>query len=224
MIILECEQRSPEWFRSRLGLPTASSFDKILTPGGKPSTQADAYAHILLAEWLTGEQGGMEGNQWMARGTEMEPEARGYYEILADAAVMEVGLCLADCRRYGCSPDGLVGDEGLLEIKCPAPHTHVQYLLDGGVPSKYIPQIQGQLLVTGRAWCDFLSYSPLMPSVRIRVERDEKYISTLNGALEKFAESLEGKRQRLIDQGVTPIAYEVPDEALTTETAETRVE
>lgn len=181
MRIVVAEQRSPEWFAARLGVPSASQFGKIITPTGKRSTQADGYLNRLVAEILTGKSDQQEPNEAMARGTELEPEARSYYELIG-GTVEEVGFCLHE-DGFGCSPDGLVGSQGLLEIKCPLPHTHVEYLRENALPGLYVPQVQGQLLVTGREWCDFLSYHPDMKPLLIRVERDEKFIKTLHEAL-----------------------------------------
>jgi putative phage-type endonuclease len=181
MRILNHEQRSPEWFQARLGVPSASAFGRVITPGGKPSTQADGYLNKLVAEILTGKSEYQEVNEAMQRGTDLEPEARQYYELIA-GPVQEVGFCIHD-DGFGCSPDGFVGEDGLLEIKCPLAHTHVEYLIDDAIPGIYIPQVQGQLLVTGRKWCDFLSYHPDMKPLLVRVERDEKFIATLHKLL-----------------------------------------
>lgn len=197
MIVVECCQGTPEWHQARLGIPTASCFDKILTPTGKPSAQAEAYAHTLLAEILTGEAQGWGGNGWTDRGKELEGEAREYYEFATGQPVEQVGFCLRDDRRVGCSPDGLVGDSGLIEIKCPAPHTHVKYLLDGKAPTDYLAQIQGELYVTGREWCDFLSYHPEMPKLLVRVERNPAYQRLLEEELGKFMEALTKKAGKL---------------------------
>lgn len=206
MIVHDLEQRSPEWFALRLGKPTASAFDKLITPTGKPSSQAEAYANFLLAEWITGQPGGMEPNQWMQRGTDTEPEARAYYELEAGAQCREVGFITTDCERIGCSPDALVDSNGMLEIKVPAPHTHVEYLLSGSLPPKYKPQVQGQLYVAERDWCDFLSYHADMPPVLVRVARDEAFIKELARILDDFCDRLERKRQTLIQRGIQPTA------------------
>jgi putative phage-type endonuclease len=188
MRVIVAEQRSPEWYAARLGVPSASQFGKIITPTGKRSTQADGYLNKLVAEILTGKSDQQEPNEAMTRGTELEPEARSYYELIG-GQVEEVGFCLHD-DGFGCSPDGLVGDTGLLEIKCPLAHTHVEYLRENALPGLYAPQVQGQLLVTGREWCDFLSYHPDMRPLLIRVERDEKFISILHDALREMVEQI----------------------------------
>ena len=199
MRIIDCEQGTEEWLKCRLGVPTSSNFKKILTPTGLESKQAEGYMNLLLAEIITGEVDGMEPNGWMQRGTETEPVARSWYEMAHNVDVKQVGFVMAD--GYGASPDGLVGDDGLVEIKVPAPQNQVANLLSGRMPSEYIPQIQGQMLVCEREWCDFLSYNPGMPPLLLRIERDEKYIAALSARLEWFTEQLELKRQRLIELG-----------------------
>lgn len=202
MKIIDCQQGTPEWFSARLGLPTASEFDKILTPTGKPSTQWEAYANRLLAEMLVGKPvDSFEGNGWTERGNELEPEAAKFYEFTNEIETLTVGFVTNDEGTYGCSPDRLVGNDGLLELKCPAPHTHIQYLLDKKIDQKYYPQVQGQLLVTGRAWVDLVSYHPEMPPVVIRVPRDETFIMALDDALKDFTHKLQAKRKRMVELG-----------------------
>ena len=184
---IECEQGSVEWLNARLGVPSASMFAKIVTTKGAWSTQADGYINQLIAEDLTGEPTPFYQNEHMARGTELEPEARSAYEFLNDVVVEQVGFCLHDTMRAGCSPDGLVGDEGEggLEIKCPSGAVHVSYLRDGKLPSKYYQQVMGCLWITGRKWWDFMSYHPDMKPLIVRVERDEEYITALEAHVSK---------------------------------------
>jgi putative phage-type endonuclease len=205
-VLVEVEQRSDEWLKLRCGVATASCFDKIITPAtGKASASAVAYRRELLAEWLTGQPVSIKESGWMQRGTEMEPEARAFYEFEADAEVVETGITFLDERRLiGCSPDGLVGSDGLVEIKCPAPHTHVGYLLDGRLPTAYIPQVQGALWVTGRQWCDFVSYSDTMESLIVRVNRDESYIAKMATLIEAFVKVMLEERQILLSRGIRP--------------------
>lgn len=200
MQILDLEQNSPEWYAARLGVATASSFSKILTPTGKESTSADAYANELLAEMVVGGAvEGWEGNQWSERGNNLEAQAAEAYSFIMDTETNEVGFCLNDDNKVGCSPDRLVGGDGLLEIKCPKASTHIAYLLKNTMVTTYIPQVQGQLYVTGRKWCDFMSYYPEMPPLIIRVERDEEYITKLAGALGRFQALMQKKKDRLIE-------------------------
>lgn len=195
MIILDVEQGSEAWFQARAGVPTASAFKRILTGTGKPTSASvrDTYMYELIAEWM-GAQVESFQSEWMARGTELEPQARAYYEFMVDADVVEVGTVFKDARReYSCSPDGLVDDDGGLEIKCPKASTHIKYLLGGKLPTEYVPQVQGSMLVTGRKWWDFLSFHPDLDPFLIRVERDEDYISALETELTKFIQKRDEK-------------------------------
>lgn len=201
MIISPHEQGTDEWLQERLGVVTGSNFSCIITPGGKATTgtKADTYMKTLLAEWYVGKPvDTFDPTQWMQRGTELEPEARAYYEMLKEVDVEQVGLCFKDeLRRVGASPDGLVGDNGLLEVKCPKASTMVSYMLDGGLPSTYKPQVQGQLWVTEREYCDFLAYHPDFKPFMVRVERDERYIKSLSELVEVFVEEMLEKRKQL---------------------------
>lgn len=179
MRIIDCEQGSQEWLSARLGVPSASQFSKIVTGKGGKSTQVEAYINQLVAEELTGETTFVYVNEHMKRGTELEPDARELYEALTGQTVQEVGFCLHDTVNAGCSPDGLVGEDGGLEIKCPAPATHVEWVKAGVVPSKHLQQIMGCLWITGRSWWDFMSYHQTMKPLIVRVERDEEYIEAL---------------------------------------------
>lgn len=202
MQLIDCEQGSIEWLQARIGIPTASGFEKIITPTGKASTQAEAYSEKLLAEYILGYPvETFYGNAHTDRGKELEPQAVKFYEVQKDVDTRPVGFCTDDARTMGASPDRLVGEDGLLEIKCPAPQTHVHYLLTGEIDKGYWPQVQGQLLVTGRKWVDWLSYHPEMPPVIIRVERDEEYLATMEKLLKEFTEKLEKKRLTLINKG-----------------------
>lgn len=191
MRCIDCEQGSDEWIAARLGIPSASMYGKIITTQGKWSTQADTYINQLVAEKLTGEQTPFYQNEHMARGTELEPDARKMYEFIKDVEVQEVGFCLHDTLEAGASPDGLIGEDGGLEIKCPAPATHVEYLRGGKLPSKYKQQVMGCLWITGREWWDFMSYHPSMKPLIVRVERDEDYIAELEACVSKAVELIE---------------------------------
>jgi len=198
MITLDCEQGTEDWFAGRRGIPTASNFSKIITGTGKASTSADTYMNELLAEWLADKSYSIEQSEWMARGNELEAEARAWYAMNADLEVSEVGLCYLDDKRLiGASPDGLCGDEGQLEIKCPKHSTHIGYLLKGKLPSAYKQQVQGQLWITGRQWCDFISYHPDFDPMLIRIERDEAFITELSAQVSKFVTKMLGLRSTL---------------------------
>ena len=191
MRIDQNEQGSPEWLAARLGIPSASMFAKLVTTKGIWSASADAYINQLVAERLTGEREEVFQSHHMLRGTELEPDARDLYSLISDAEVTEVGFCLHDTLSAGCSPDGLIGDDGGLEIKCPAPSTHVEYLRGEVLPSKYKQQVMGCLWITGREWWDFVSYHPTMKPLIVRVERDEEYIAALEKCVTKAVNLIE---------------------------------
>lgn len=191
---LDVVQGSKEWFQARLGIPTASEFDKILTPGKLTlSSQADKYLNRLLAEWALQTQFlEMETKSWaMDRGIELEQEADDYYAFATNLGPRPCGFCLTDDGLVGCSPDRLVADDGLIEIKCPLPPTHMGYLRAGTLPDAYRLQVQGELFVTGRAWADFLSYCPQLPPLLIRIEPDPRVHAALGEALGQFCHELE---------------------------------
>lgn len=187
MKIIECEQYSTLWWAARRGLPTASSMDRIFTPKtAKLSKSIDEYAAELVADkFAPVNDDAQMMTKAMMHGLECEPEARSWYEFNADVDVRQVGFCLSDCGRFGCSPDGLVGEDGGLELKCPQPKTQVSYLIDGGLPDEYRVQVHGSLIVTGRAWWDFVSYARGLPPLRVRVVPDG-YTELLRAALEAF--------------------------------------
>lgn len=198
MRVYDFEQGTPEWLNSRLGCPSGSGFDKLITATGKPSTQAEGYINQLIAELLTGETTYVKKTEWMERGNELEPRARDYYELATGNTVVETGFCKHDKLECGVSPDGIVGDHGLIEIKCPSPSVHVAYLRAGVLPTKYKQQVQGQMwLIDDREWCDFLSYHPSMPALLVRVERDDDYIKLLQAEVEKACETIQTQYQKL---------------------------
>jgi len=175
MRIINCEQRSEEWDRWR-ARPTASEFGKFVTPAkGEYSAQAPAYAAKIVAKRL-GVYTEPPPTYWMEWGTENEPNAKHAYTLQTGRTVQNVGFILPDrTDAYGGSPDGLVGDDGLIEVKCPAPETLISYHAAGEVPVQYKPQIQALLLISGRAWLDFFVFHPELTPFLLRVEPDEKY-------------------------------------------------
>jgi hypothetical protein len=203
MKMFDMPQGSQEWWAIRRGIPTASEFDKIITPAKcQVSAQARNYICKLIADLAAlypPENVESWTNHAMRHGIDCEPEARRWYEFDRGVQVAQVGFCITDDGRFGCSPDGLVGEDGLLELKCPQLHTHADYLLDGGLPTEYKCQVHGQLVVTGRKWVDFLSYSPGLDPLLIRVEPDE-FTAKLASALEVFWQQYQEALQKL---GVT---------------------
>lgn len=199
MKIIPCKQGTPEWMAARIGIPTASSFDRIITKTGKPSASADRYLAKLVAEWYLGCSLDDYVSQFMERGTEMEASAVRFYEFATGVDTQEVGFIVRDDGRCGASPDRLVGDNGLLEIKCPSPEVHMTYVL-GGLSDEYKVQQQGQLWVAEREWCDLLSFHPVLPRATVRVFRDEPFIETLSGLMRDFLERLDDAKARLLPQ------------------------
>jgi hypothetical protein len=195
MKVIDCVQGTPEWVAARVGVVTASCFDKLLTPTeGKYSAQMAEYENMIVAEILTGEsQEEFGGTFHTERGKELEPEAVAYYELERGLDVTHGGFVTNDAGTYGASPDGFAGEEGLIEIKCLGGKGHVGVLLNPDKAIKHRPQIQGQLLVTGRKWVDNLFYHPKLPRLIIRVERDEEYIAKLQTALDTFTENVQKK-------------------------------
>lgn len=172
MQLIECEQRTQAWWSARRGVPTASQFGKILTPKTmKASSSQESYICKLLAEKYANvwPQENIYVSQSMQNGIDGEDAARAWYAFDQDVDVQQVGFVLSDCGRFGCSPDGLIGDDGGLEIKVPDLETHAGYLLNGTLPDEYKCQVHGSLIVTGRKWWDFVSYSDCLPALRVRV-------------------------------------------------------
>lgn len=201
MKILTMEQGTHEWEMARLGVPTASKMDSILTPKTrKPSGGRPKYRAELLAEWLLGQPLDAGSSSFMARGTEMEDRARKWYELQYDVDVEQVGFILRDDEAVGCSPDGLVGDTGGLEIKCPAAVTHVAALL--GDMTDHVGQCQTAMYLTDRSWWDVLSFNPDLPPVVNRVLRDNKYIEALVPVLDEFVVTLTKEKIRLAEHKV----------------------
>jgi len=199
----EVEQRSPEWFASRLGKVTASRVaDVIAKTKSGYSASRDNYMAQLICERLTGQQGESFTNAAMTWGTETEPLARSAFEAHADVMVEEVGFVPHPrIRDSGASPDGLVGLFGMLEIKCPNTATHIDTLLTQTVPGKYITQMQWQMACCERQWCEFVSFDPRLPQdlqlfVK-RVEFNQTYVAMLEEEVISFLEELEIKVAKL---------------------------
>ena len=188
MRIINCQQQTEEWdaWRNR---PTASEFHSFVTPArGDYSAQATAYAAKIIAKRL-GVYTESPPTYWMDWGCEQEPNARHAYTTQTGREVREVGFIIPDgTDSYGGSPDGLVGEDGLLEIKCPAPETLISYHAAGELPMKYKPQIQGLLLISERAWCDFFVFHPELTPFLLRVGPDEEYQAKIAECLLRLLE------------------------------------
>lgn len=196
MNMTEIIQGTDEWFELRRGLATGSHFAEVMAQGkgGAESTTRRNYRMRLALEIVTGklQDAGFKGNSHTERGNEREPFARMSYESLTGNIVTEVPFIKHKYLECGVSPDGLVGDDGMTEFKCPIPAIHWEYMgLPAGVPpSEYVHQIMGQLWVSGRKWCDFVSYCEEMPESLqthiTRIYRDEQFISNLEAGVSKF--------------------------------------
>ena len=207
------EQRSEEWFAARVGSLGASKIADALarTKSGWGATRANVMA-ALIAERLTGIPHDGYVNSIMLRGIEVEPEARSAYSFYNNCDVVEVGLVRHPVIvNSHASPDGLVGDDGLVEIKSPNTSTHIEALLGASVPQKYKYQMQWQMACTGRAWCDFVSFDPRMPEelkIHIcRIDRDDALIATLESEVIEFLTEVDSKlaQLRALTSGKTPL-------------------
>jgi len=188
MEIINCEQRSPEWFEIKAGVPSPSKFAEIITTKGLPSKQRDKYLYQLAGESVAGIREDSYQSAAMQRGCELESEARTVYEFMTGNQVVEVGFI--KCDTAGGSPDGLINDDGGVEIKCPLISTHVGYKVSGKLPTTYFQQVQGYLYITGRQWWDFFSYYPGLKPLLVRVVPDKKFHEVLHNELIKFNEDL----------------------------------
>lgn len=193
MIILDnIKQNTPEWDAAKIGVPSASAFEKIFTSTGKISGQRDKYLQQLAREKILGRKENGYSSASMQRGHEFEGEARSFFSMINDVNVEQVGLCYLDERKdRSCSPDGLmISEKEGLEIKCPELAAHYEYLKEGKLPTKYFVQVQGSLYITGFEKWHFLSYYPDLKHLHIEVERDEIWIAKLSKAVDDFVVDL----------------------------------
>jgi putative phage-type endonuclease len=200
------DQGTEEWFTIRIGKVTASRVaDVIAKTKTGYSASRDNYMAQLICERLTGLKGESFTNAAMQHGTETEPLARAAYEALKDVLVDEVGFVPhPTIEMAGASPDGLVGDDGLLEIKCPNTATHIETLISKVVPGKYNTQMQFQMACTGRQWCDFVSFDNRLPEMFqlfvTRVPRDEVFIRLIESEIVQFIAELDDKINKLMKE------------------------
>jgi len=203
MLALDIDQRSDDWRAWRLGQPTASKASQLVTSAAAPSKSMASYADELAADLFAGNPiGGFAGNRHTERGLELEPVARAAYAYTHDVDVIEAGFVSDALCRFGCSPDGLVGNDGLLEIKCCEAKGHVKALLywreKHRPPPDYVPQAAFQMLVTDRAWCDIYYYHPDLPSIAMRVgrsaEMDDALLSQIDACIARRDDTLAALR------------------------------
>jgi putative phage-type endonuclease len=185
VIIVPCEQGTEAWYEARRGIPTSSEFACILARG-KGWTK---YLWTLAAERLTGKCADGFENASMRRGKALEEEARAVWSFTTGQHAEPVGFVRNEIA--GASPDGLIGADGLIEIKTRLPHLHFELLEGGRVPNEHLAQLQGQMWVTGRQWCEFVSYWPGLPLFVRTVERDDEAIERIRLAVEEFSAELE---------------------------------
>ncbi len=198
MIIFDhVEQGTDEWHEMRRGVITASRFKDVMSKGRgtAPSKTRHSYMLELAAEVLTGNVEHFEPNKYMQWGTEKEPEAKSMYEFLTDNEVSEVAFIKHETLNCGVSPDGLVGENGGIEIKCPKTTTQIETFLSGKMPTQHKAQVQGCMWVTERDHWDFISFDPRIEGeasfFNVRVERDEKYIKELAEGIALFDDQLQ---------------------------------
>lgn len=194
-------QGSPEWYAVRLGRVTASNFATATSKGkgSSPSKTRKDYMIRLVAERMTGLPSESYSNKAMEWGTETEQAAREYYKALNGVSVRQVGFIARD-EDVGCSPDGLVGDDGMTQFKCPYPTTHLKYILAGKMPTDYFKQVQGELWVAEREWSDFVSFDPRVsqrPYFCVRIYRDDDYIKELHTKIIMFVDEMKDMLNQL---------------------------
>jgi putative phage-type endonuclease len=199
MIILNIEQQSEAWHEARCGRVTGTRF-KALVAGESTATYKDLVSNIAC-EIITGKQEESYSNAAMEHGIETEPIARKEYENLFDCDVKQIGFLIPDeDHKYhewiGISPDGILSDNGMIEIKCPIAKTHLGYIEDNRLPAEYKHQVQGQLFVTGFAYCDFMSYVEGMKSFIIRVYPDQELFKEFEKRLDVLIEEVKTKLEK----------------------------
>ena len=200
----QIEQRSPEWFAARCGSLGASQLQTVIskTKAGSYGAGRETLKRRLVVERLTGVQEDGFKSAAMQWGIDQEDNARRAYERYSGDFVTEVGLYRHPAiEGTHASPDGLVGQEGLIEIKCPNTDTHVDAILTGKIPDRYITQMQWQMACAGKTFCDFVSYDPRVPERLqlwcFRIERDDKYISMLESEVRLFLDEVEAELDAL---------------------------
>jgi hypothetical protein len=202
MEVFDCDQNSEAWQKARLGIPTASKFATVMAKGeGKIRSE---YMRKLAGEIITGEPMDSYTNAYMERGHVQEDEARQLYAFAHDVEPIRVGFVRNG--NVGASPDSLLGDDGGLEIKTALAHIQIERLIRDDLPPEHKAQVQGGLYVTERAYWDFVSYSPKLPLLTVRVRRDEPYIKNMAGEIERFNDELARLVERIRSYGMQEAA------------------
>lgn len=208
MKVFDFKQYSREYWDEKRGRPSASEFHRIITDKKWEFAKAGApsYACELISQEYDFSYGNDEGfvTSAMRNGTITEPEARRYYEYETGLEVQQVGLCVSDCGRFCCSPDGLIANDGGLELKHPTAATHIKWLIAGTIPNEHLAQCYGSMIVTKRSWWDFLSYYPKLPPLHIRLVPDDKMLK-LAEALDKFWKLLTEMRAKVESGEPSPL-------------------
>lgn len=201
MIIHNVEQNTPEWFEARRGIVTASAVGDVMSKGrskNAPSIVRTKYMMKLAAERIGCESADtFTGNRHTERGHNLEPKAREMYAFLNDIEPELVGFITNDERTAGASPDALIGDNGTMQIKTKLPELHIPLLLNQELPKEHEPQVQTEIAIAEREFCDFVCYWPALPLVQIRVYRDEKRIKEIFEAIDKFNDELAGVVEKI---------------------------
>lgn len=203
----EYKQNTLDWLQARAGVVTASEFGALVTPTWKiaDSKGTQTYLHTKVAEvWSGAPLPGENSSLDMDFGKILEDEARPLFQLETGLSVEVVAFITSDDKRVGCSPDGLIGEDGGVEIKSPLAQTHVGYLLDGKVPPKYLAQVHGSMYVTGRKFWYFMSYRRLYPPLILKVERDEDIQAVIHEAVTNFLDRMDIALKRLEEKNGGP--------------------
>ncbi len=202
MIIYDCEQMTLEWIRLHFGIPTAACLDQLLTPefelrkGEMPKTLVyKKVAEVIQNRPMIDLD---KSSFMMEQGMILESEARPWFELEYEKKILQVGFITTDDGRVGCSPDGLIeGEDCGIEIKCPAAHTHVKYLVNGALPKEYAAQVLGSMFVTGFKRWMFVSYRRGFPALVLEIQRDEKAMSEIANAVDSFHRDFDSAMKRI---------------------------
>lgn len=199
MKIIRCDQGSSEWAQARLGVVTASEIDALVSPKLKIRTGEGPRTYLCkkLSESIMGYAADTGGTWEMDQGNVVEQVAIPWYQFTYDRKVDRVGFCVSDDGRIGASPDGLVGEDGGVEIKSPQAPRHISNLMDGVLPEDHALQVQMGLMVTGRKWWDFVSYHRYLPPVVVRVEPDPQAHEVIREAIRGFFERFDAERSKI---------------------------